>query len=245
MTGTVIVVPDTVVAAGNCYQVTVSAPATRPVQHWDAQLQEVLNVGVPKTWALHIGESFPDVRDGSSFLQVHRDPLSQRHHGRLRRRRVLPRQPVTRAQMAVFLLQGEVRVGSRPAACTGTVVHRRALTATLRPWIEELAARGITGGCGGSNYCPNNPVTRQQMAVFLLKTLEGSGLRSAGLRGRSFDDVPCRRAPDSQTGSRSSPTAASPAAAVAPPLYCPTNPNNRAQMAVFLVKTFWLQLYGN
>jgi hypothetical protein len=31
---------------------------------------------------------------------------------------------------------------------------------------------------------------------------------------------------------------------VAPPLYCPNNPNNRGQMAVFLVKTFNLLLYG-
>jgi hypothetical protein len=28
--------------------------------------------------------------------------------------------------------------------------------------------RGITLGCGdGSNYCPNDPVTRLQMAIFL------------------------------------------------------------------------------
>ena len=31
---------------------------------------------------------------------------------------------------------------------------------------------------------------------------------------------------------------------VTPLLYCPTNPNNRGQMAVFLVKTFGLVLYG-
>jgi len=31
----------------------------------------------------------------------------------------------------------------------------------------------------------------------------------------------------------------------APPLYCPTNPNNRGQMAAFLVKTFGLVLYGS
>lgn len=29
---------------------------------------------------------------------------------------------------------------------------------------------GITGGCGGGNYCPENPVTRAQMAVFLVRT---------------------------------------------------------------------------
>jgi len=37
-------------------------------------------------------------------------------------------------------------------------------------WIEDLAGRAITGGCGGSNYCPGDPNTRGQMAVFLVKT---------------------------------------------------------------------------
>jgi hypothetical protein len=38
-------------------------------------------------------------------------------------------------------------------------------------YIEALVAAGITGGCGGGQYCPNNPVTRRQMAVFLAKAL--------------------------------------------------------------------------
>jgi hypothetical protein len=37
-------------------------------------------------------------------------------------------------------------------------------------WINELALRGITSGCGGGNYCPADPVTRGQMAVFLSAT---------------------------------------------------------------------------
>ena len=37
--------------------------------------------------------------------------------------------------------------------------------------IEALAASGITGGCGGGNYCPDNPVTRRQMAIFIAKAL--------------------------------------------------------------------------
>jgi hypothetical protein len=37
-------------------------------------------------------------------------------------------------------------------------------------WIEELARRGITSGCGGGTYCPTNPVTREQMAVFISAT---------------------------------------------------------------------------
>ncbi len=38
-------------------------------------------------------------------------------------------------------------------------------------FVEALAASGITGGCGGGNYCPDNPVTRRQMAIFLAKAL--------------------------------------------------------------------------
>jgi hypothetical protein len=37
-------------------------------------------------------------------------------------------------------------------------------------WIEQLSAEGITGGCGGGNYCPNQAVTRAEMAVFLVRT---------------------------------------------------------------------------
>ena len=38
-------------------------------------------------------------------------------------------------------------------------------------YVEALAASGITAGCGGGNFCPNSPVTRRQMAIFLAKAL--------------------------------------------------------------------------
>ncbi|HYX45756.1 MAG TPA: S-layer homology domain-containing protein [Sphingomicrobium sp.] len=38
-------------------------------------------------------------------------------------------------------------------------------------FVEALYRSGITAGCGGGNYCPNSPVTRGQMAVFLAKAL--------------------------------------------------------------------------
>lgn len=37
--------------------------------------------------------------------------------------------------------------------------------------IEALAASGITAGCGGGDFCPESPLTRAQMAVFLAKAL--------------------------------------------------------------------------
>ena len=38
-------------------------------------------------------------------------------------------------------------------------------------YIEALADSNITGGCGGGNYCPDSPVTRRQMAIFIAKAL--------------------------------------------------------------------------
>jgi hypothetical protein len=38
-------------------------------------------------------------------------------------------------------------------------------------FVEALVAAGITAGCGGGNYCVNNPITRGEMAVFLAAAL--------------------------------------------------------------------------
>jgi hypothetical protein len=38
-------------------------------------------------------------------------------------------------------------------------------------YIEALVSSGITAGCGGNNYCPDAPLTRRQMAVYLAKAL--------------------------------------------------------------------------
>jgi putative ABC transport system substrate-binding protein len=38
-------------------------------------------------------------------------------------------------------------------------------------FVEALAASGITVGCGGGNFCPDAPLTRGQMAVFLSTAL--------------------------------------------------------------------------
>jgi hypothetical protein len=35
--------------------------------------------------------------------------------------------------------------------------------------IGKLSARGITVGCGSGFFCPNDPVTREQMAAFIMR----------------------------------------------------------------------------
>ena len=55
--------------------------------------------------------------------------------------------------------------------------------------VENLAASGITGGCGGGSYCPENFVTRAQMAVFLERGMNGSSFSPPAASGNIFLDV--------------------------------------------------------
>ena len=198
----------------DCFSVTVSDPSPRPVQHWDALFQEYTNMSLPHTWVLHLGKSFPDVPPDNTFYRFVETLFHKQVTGGCAGGGYCPTNPVTRAQMAVFLLKAKYGSAHIPPPCTGTVFPDVPCTGgPFDPWIEELAGLQITGGCGGGLYCPGNTVTRQQMAVFLLKAFEGSDLRPARLYGslrRRALHVP---APASPTGSRSSPTAASPAAA--------------------------------
>ncbi len=82
-----------------------------------------------------------------------------------------PEGAVTRAQMAVFLLKSKYGAGyAPPAVGAGTGFGDVPDEYWAAPWIKQLAAEGITSGCGSGNYCPETPVTRAQMAVFLVKT---------------------------------------------------------------------------
>jgi CSLREA domain-containing protein len=147
-----------------------------------------------------------------------------------------PSKTVTRAQMAVFLLKAEHGSHYAPPSCTGHFADVMC-PSQFADWIEQLSAEGVTAGCGGGNYCPSNPVTRQQMAVFLLKTEHGSAYAPPTCTG-VFADVTCPGAfadwieelyAEAVTGG----CQASPEL-----LYCPTSGVTRGQMAVFLVKTF-------
>jgi hypothetical protein len=80
-----------------------------------------------------------------------------------------PEDTVTRAQMAVFLLRATHGAAYQPPPTTGVTFSDVPTANLFAPWIEQLAREGITGGCGGGNYCPDDPVTRGQMAVFLVR----------------------------------------------------------------------------
>jgi hypothetical protein len=146
---------------------------------------------------------------------------------------------VTRAQMAVFLLRGIHSSSYFPPDVAGSTgfgdVPADYWSAR---WIKELAAEGITGGCGNSNYCPEDPVTRDQMAVFLLRSKYGSSYSPPAVgSGTGFGDVPTdywSAAWIKQLVTEGI------TAGCGNGNYCPSAPVSRAQMAVFLVRTFSL-----
>lgn len=76
----------------------------------------------------------------------------------------------TRAQMAVFLLRTKEGPSYVPPQATG-MFDDVPVSDPFAPWIEELARRGVTGGCSTLPplYCPTQPVSRASMAVFLVR----------------------------------------------------------------------------
>jgi N-acetylneuraminic acid mutarotase len=78
-----------------------------------------------------------------------------------------PNDPVTRAQMAIFI---ERNLGNFiPPLALAQRFADVPMTHFAHPFVEDLAARSITLGCETALYCPAQPVTRAQMAAFLIR----------------------------------------------------------------------------
>jgi hypothetical protein len=226
---------------GFCYSVQVSNPSERPAAHWDMQLVEELSTGPTVTWALHVGNSFADVPNTDLFYRNVETVYHRGVTGGCGGTNYCPDSPALRKQMAVFLLKSRFGSFYVPPAAAGIFADVPA-SDPFAPWIENLYNLGVTGGCSASplNYCPDQTVLRKQMAVFLLKALNGSGYVPPACQG-IFPDVPCANpfAPwIEDLASRQI------AAGCGSGDFCPDNPNTRGQMAVFLTKTFGLTLYG-
>ena len=153
-----------------------------------------------------------------------------------------PDDSVTRGEMAVFLLKALVGADYVPPAASGIFSDVPA-DYFARDWVEDLYNRGITGGCNPSppplQYCPDRPVTRGEMAVFLLKTLLGTAYVPPAAAG-IFGDVPLDYFAIDWVEDLYN-RAITAGCQADPLLYCPEGPNTRGQMAVFLTKTFSLQ----
>lgn len=153
--------------------------------------------------------------------------------------RYCPGNAVTRAQMAKFLMLGIHGAGYSPPAPTGTRFDDVPIDLPLADWIEAFADAGITSGCGTRLYCPGAVVTRAQMAKFLLLAKNGPGYTPPPADG-DFSDVPLDQlAPWIEALAASGITGG---CGSAPLRFCPGNAVTRAQMAIFLVRTFGLPM---
>jgi Leucine-rich repeat (LRR) protein len=148
-----------------------------------------------------------------------------------------PEQSVTRAEMAKFLLKG-VHGGEYQAPPVGESTGFDDVPADnwAADWITQLANEGITSGCGDGNYCPDDDVTRAEMAKFLLTAKHGAGYTPPPVNGGTgFNDVATsywaaawikQLAVEGITSGCGSGN------------YCPNKEVTRAEMAKFLVLTF-------
>lgn len=151
-----------------------------------------------------------------------------------------PADPVNRSSMAKFILRGKHGPYYFPPRPTSPAYYTFADVNSTNPlyqWIYELAAEAITTGCGGSNYCPSDPVTRDAMAVFLLRGKKGSSFPPPDATGTVFGDVQTTTYLAKwieelfHEGITSGCGAGN---------YCPGSPVSRGEMAAFLKKGFGL-----
>ena len=137
-----------------------------------------------------------------------------------------PDDPIDRKTMAVWVVR--VLDGADPPAVSESRFDDVDMGSFFAPFIERLAELGVTGGCGdGSGFCPDQTVSRAQMAVFLRRAY---GLPAGADPG--FSDVPgdawyadavSSLAASAITGGCGDGTN-----------FCPAQDTNRAQMATFI-----------
>ncbi|MEP0773719.1 MAG: S-layer homology domain-containing protein, partial [Acidobacteriota bacterium] len=104
-----------------------------------------------------------------------------------------PEDPMTRGNMARWLLLGRYGNTYSPPVCQPIFADVDCDTTPNADWIVDLYNKGITAGCGTNplRFCPDQIVTRRQMAIFLLKAKEPAGYTPPACTGTMFGDVDC------------------------------------------------------
>lgn len=137
--------------------------------------------------------------------------------------RFCPDQAITREQMAAFLVRA---MGYVTVATTDTFVDDD--LSPFQAQIETLAAAGVTHGCAPGLFCPLAPVTRAEMASFLVRAILGPG----GDSPNAFsDDDLSPHAADIDRIAEAGITSGCQAG-----LFCPGGWVTRGQMVVFLAR---------
>ena len=232
-------------STGDCYVIHNVLGGPRPSVHWDSTADELINPASSptKTWTLHIGDSFADVPASNPFYRFIEILLHRGITGGCSATDYCPGNTTNREQMAVFVLLAKEGPSYSPAPCVAGTEQFLDVPASspFCKWIEELFDRGVVAGCGGGNYCPTNPVNREQMSVFVLRTLDPGLTPPPCVPPNLYLDVP-----------ETSPfcpwieelTNRGVVAGCGGGNYCPSSAVTREQMGVFIGLTFALTLYG-
>jgi len=146
-----------------------------------------------------------------------------------------PTEPITRAEMAEFLIKAVEGAAPAPAP-RGAAPRFSDVTESSprRAYIERLAELGITLGRGDGTFAPDSPVTRAHMALFFTRAF--NTLTAVGDPAGVFADVP---ADSPQAGAIEAMYRAGVTAGCASEdglRYCPADPVRRDQMASFLAR---------
>ena len=140
------------------------------------------------------------------------------------------------------ILAAVLVVSLGPAPAADATPFQDIQTSAHRESILELVERGITRGCAELAFCPGNPVTRAQMASFLVRALELPAASAIGMQPRMFADVAVGSTHAAAIGSL---LAEGVTHGCAPDRFCPDAPVTRAQMATFLVRARNLPVDGS
>src|SRR5690348_15935088 len=92
---------------------------------------------------------------------------------------------VPRREIARYIAQA--RPYALTATCTGSPFTDVSCNDPDWQYIKAISDAGVTTGCGSGIYCPDNPTTREQAAVFLLKA---KGIVPGACAG-TYVDAPC------------------------------------------------------
>jgi hypothetical protein len=236
--------PGSLATSGDGYTVSVTT-TTRPEFHWDSFALESYSDGAPFGNApafnfadsplLHMGETFIDVPISSSpFYRFIEGSLHEGITAGCAPDAYCPDGPISRGQMAVFTIAAKYPGFFPPACAPPNIFGDVPETSPFCRWIENSSVRGIVAGCGGGNFCPDDPVTREQMSVFLLVTRFGRDYQPPACTVPFFTDVNpaspfCRFIERLRQEGFT--------AGCAPALYCPDQAVTRGQMAAFVLSS--------
>jgi hypothetical protein len=148
-----------------------------------------------------------------------------------------PDQSVTRAEMAIFLERSKgIFI---PPNVNQSTFSDVAITDWHVDWIELLFADGITTGCDANplKFCPNSPVTRAEMAVFIIRTKFGVDFEPDPAKGY-FSDVDRDKYWAADYIEQLYQEGITTGCATNPLRYCPDRSVTRAEMAAFLLRAF-------